>query len=119
MNDKILRSPFFYVGDKHKLINEIRKFFPQKIDTFVVSFVGGGSGFMNVQANSYCLNDIDSYVIRLHRHLCKCANNQNKLLFALIDKLICQYGLSRSYKEDIIPHELKWCFKKTYFARCN
>ena len=107
MNDKILRSPFFYVGDKHKLINEIRKFFPQKIDTFVEPFVGGGSVFMNVQANSYCLNDIDSYVIRLHRHLCKCANNQNKL-FALIDKLICQYGLSRSYKEDIIPHELKW-----------
>ena len=80
--------------------------------------MGGGSVFMNVQANSYCLNDIDSYVIRLHRHLCKCANNQNKL-FALIDKLICQYGLSRSYKEDIIPHELKWCFKKTYFARFN
>ena len=79
MNDKILRSPFFYVGDKHKLINEIRKFFPQKIDTFVEPFVGGGSVFMNVQANSYCLNDIDSYVIRLHRHLCKCANNQNKL----------------------------------------
>ena len=116
MNDKILRSPFFYVGDKHKLINEIRKFFPQKIDTFVEPFVGGGSVFMNVQANSYCLNDID--FIRLHRHLCKCANNQNKL-FALIDKLICQYGLSRSYKEDIIPHELKWCFKKTYFARFN
>lgn len=43
MNDKILRSPFFYVGDKHKLINEIRKFFPQKIDTFVEPFVGGGS----------------------------------------------------------------------------
>ena len=59
MNDKILRSPFFYVGDKHKLINEIRKFFPQKIDTFVEPFVGGGSVFMNVQANSYCLNDIE------------------------------------------------------------
>lgn len=118
MNDKILRSPFFYVGDKHKLINEIRKFFPQEIDTFVEPFVGGGSVFMNVQANSYCLNDIDSYVIKLHRHLCKCANNPSKL-FALIDKLICQYGLSRSYKEDIIPHELKRAFKKTYFARFN
>ncbi len=118
MNDKILRSPFFYVGDKYKLINEIRQYFPQEIDTFVEPFVGGGSVFMNVQANAYCLNDIDPYVIKLHKHLCKCANNPDKL-FALIDKLVCKYGLSRSYKKDIIPQELKQAFKKTYFARFN
>lgn len=118
MNDKILRSPFFYVGDKYKLINEIRKYFPQEIDTFVEPFVGGGSVFMNVQAKAYRLNDIDAYVIKLHKHLCKCANNPDKL-FAIIDKLVCQYGLSRSYKEDIIPKELKQVFKKTYFARFN
>ncbi len=118
MNDKILRSPFFYVGDKYKLINEIRQYFPQEIDTFVEPFVGGGSVFMNVQANAYCLNDIDSYVIKLHKHLCKCANNPDRL-FALIDKLVCKYGLSRSYKEDVIPKELKQTFKKTYFAQFN
>lgn len=118
MNDRILRSPFFYVGDKYKLINEIRQYFPLKIDTFVEPFVGGGSVFMNVKANTYYLNDIDPYVIKLHKHLCKCANNPDKL-FALIDKLVCQYGLSRSYKEDIIPLELKRTFKKTYFARFN
>ena len=118
MNDKILRSPFFYVGDKYKLINEIRQYFPQEINTFVEPFVGGGSVFMNVRANAYCLNDIDTYVIKLHKHLCKCANNPDKL-FALIDKLVCQYGLSRSYKEDIIPKVIIQTFKKTFFARFN
>lgn len=118
MKEKILRSPFFYVGDKYKLINEIRQYFPQEIDTFVEPFVGGGSVFMNVQAHTYCLNDIDPYVIKLHKHLCKCASNPDKL-FATIDKLTCQYGLSRSYQEDIIPHKLKQDFKKTYFARFN
>ncbi len=118
MNDKILRSPFFYVGDKHKLIKEIRQYFPQKINTFAEPFVGGGSVFMNVQAKKYCLNDIDSYIIKLHKHLNKCADNPDKL-FALIYKLVCHYGLSRSYKEDIIPQELKHSFKKTYFARFN
>lgn len=118
MNDKILRSPLFYVGDKHKLIKEIRQYFPQEINTFVEPFVGGGSVFMNVQANEYCLNDIDSYVIRLHRHLNKCACNPDRF-FSSVDKLVHHYGLSRSYKEDIIPYELKQASKKTYFARFN
>ncbi len=118
MSEKILRSPFFYIGDKYKLIKEIRQYFPQEIDAFIEPFVGGGSVFMNVRANEYYLNDIDSYVIKLHRHLSKYANNPDKL-FALIDELVYYYGLSRSYKEDIIPHELKRVFKKTYFAQFN
>lgn len=118
MSDQILRSPFFYVGDKYKLISEIRQFFPQEIDTFVEPFVGGGSVFMNVQANAYYLNDIDPYVIKLHKHLSKCSDNSDKL-FALVDKMVCKYGLSRSYKEDVIPYELKQTHKKTYFARFN
>lgn len=118
MNDKIVRSPFFYVGDKYRLINEIRRYFPQEIDTFAEPFVGGGSVFMNVQAKVYRLNDIDPYVIKLHKHLCKCAGHPDKM-FAMVDKWVAQYGLSRSYKEDIIPTELKQAFKKTYFARFN
>ena len=118
MNDKIVRSPFFYVGDKYRLINEIRRYFPQEIDTFAEPFVGGGSVFMNVQAKVYRLNDIDPYVIKLHKHLCKCADHPDKM-FAMVDKWVAQYGLSRSYKEDIIPTELKQAFKKTYFARFN
>lgn len=118
MNDTILRSPFFYVGDKYKLINEIKQYFPQKINTFIEPFVGGGSVFMNVQANEYYLNDIDPYVVKLHRHLNNCADNPD-IFFSSIDELVYRYGLSRSYKEDIIPCELKQAYKKTYFAKFN
>lgn len=36
-----MRSPLFYVGDKRKLIDEIKSFFPSKIKAFYEPFVGG------------------------------------------------------------------------------
>ena len=63
---KIYRSPLFYVGDKYKIINEIRQYFPKNISTFIEPFVGGGSVFMNVKADHYFLNDIDKNVIRIY-----------------------------------------------------
>ena len=52
---KVKRSPMFYVGDKYKLINEIKQYFPKNIDTFIEPFVGGGTVSLNVQANKYIL----------------------------------------------------------------
>ena len=59
------RSPLFYVGDKRKLIKEIKTYFPQKISRFIEPFVGGGSVFMNTKADGYVLNDINENVISL------------------------------------------------------
>ena len=69
MRDEIKRSPLFYVGDKYKLMEEIRGHFPTSIGRLIEPFVGGGSVFMNTRATSYLLNDIDPYVIELHRML--------------------------------------------------
>lgn len=118
MNEQILRSPLFYVGDKYKLMEEIRTYFPTHIGKFVEPFVGGGSVFMNTVAEQYFLNDIDSYIIYLHKYLCKAANRQSSF-FSHLEGLIKKYGLSYSYKEDIIPAELKRQYKKTYFAKYN
>ena len=73
MKKKIVRSPFFYVGDKYKLIEEISSYFPDDIEKFVEPFVGGGSVFMNIDARKFYLNDIDVNVIALHKFLCKSA----------------------------------------------
>ncbi len=59
----IYRSPLFYVGDKYKLLQEIKFYFPKKINKFIEPFMGGGSVFLNVEANKYLLNDIDKNVI--------------------------------------------------------
>lgn len=118
MKKKILRSPLFYVGDKYKLMEEIGTYFPDNIGKFVEPFVGGGSVFMNTVAEQFFLNDIDSYIIRLHKYLCKSANKKNAF-FADLEGIIKEYGLSYSYKEDCIPMNLKSLYKKTYFAKYN
>ena len=43
MKKEVNRSPLFYVGDKYKLISEIKTYFPQCINRFIEPFVGGGS----------------------------------------------------------------------------
>ena len=60
--EKIKRSPMFYVGDKYKLIKEIKQYFPKDINTFIEPFVGGGTVFLNVEAKKYILNDIDKNI---------------------------------------------------------
>ena len=118
MKNGIARSPMFYVGDKYKLIREIRTHFPQHIDRLIEPFVGGGSVMMNVVAESYLLNDINEYVIGLHRMLQEYIGREEEFvneLYAIID----QYGLSLSYREDVVPKNLKTEFPKTYYSRYN
>ncbi len=112
------RSPLFYVGDKYKLIDEIKEFFPDHIRRFVEPFVGGGSVFMNVDADEYILNDINESVISIHNMLCQNAGCRNDFLNGLYC-IIDQYNLSCSLRRDNIPYELKSAFPKTYFAEFN
>lgn len=112
------RSPLFYVGDKYKLVGEIRQHFPPHIRQFVEPFVGGGSVSLNVEAESYDLNDLDSEVIALHRFLCQQTNDEAQF-FRDIFSLIDHYHLSCSLRRDDVPTSLKEEYKKTYFAQYN
>ena len=116
--EKINRSPLFYVGDKYKLVQEIKTHFPTTINRFIEPFVGGGSVFLNVKANEYLLNDIDSYVIDIHKFLSSYISKEDDF-FNLIFSIIEKYNLSFSYKKNNVPLELKQQFKKTYFAHFN
>jgi DNA adenine methylase len=118
MKDGIARSPLFYVGDKYKLIREIRTHFPQHINRLIEPFVGGGSVMMNVEAKAYLLNDLNNYVIAIHRMLCSYVGREEKF-FQEFFNLVDRYGLSLSYREDTIPQTLKTDYPKTYFARYN
>jgi DNA adenine methylase len=118
MKNNVVRSPLFYVGDKYKIISEIKRYFPNEINRFVEPFVGGGSVFMNVEAGEFLLNDIDSNIIAIHQMLCNSAENPN-VFYNRVDEVVERYGLSCSYKEDVVPEELKREFVKTYYARFN
>lgn len=118
MKNGIARSPLFYVGDKYKLVQEIRTHFPQHINRLIEPFVGGGSVMLNVDADGYLLNDIDSCVISLHRMLQGYIGREGEFLdelYAIID----QYGLSLSLRSDVVPKELKAAYPKTYYAQYN
>lgn len=118
MKNGIARSPLFYVGDKYKLVREIRTHFPAHINRLIEPFVGGGSVMMNVNADGYLLNDINSYVINLHRMLQGYIGRESEFindLYALIDN----YGLSLSLRSDVVPKDMKVANPKTYYARYN
>ncbi len=65
-NEKnIIRSPLYYLGDKYKLLPQILKYFPNKIDNFFDVFGGGETLFANVNANEYFYNDINKSLTKL------------------------------------------------------
>ena len=115
--EKIRRSPMFYVGDKYKLIKEIKQYFPLNINNFYEPFLGGGSVFLNIEAKKYLLNDIDKNLYNLHLFLYKNAFNQDFINEIL--QIIKKYNLSHSFLKDIIPKELKEKYIKTYYAKFN
>ena len=112
------RSPFFYVGDKFKLVPQLKDNFPKDIDRLIEPFCGGGSVFLNTDAKRYLLNDIDAYVIKLHQFLISCGPRPEAFWDAL-KRSIEKYGLSATFMGRDIPKEYRTKFVKTYFAKYN
>ena len=117
MKSKI-RSPFFYVGDKYKLMPQLEKLFPVNINNYYEPFVGGGSSFLNTEAKNFFLNDINEYVIQLHCYLQSFRESKDKFFESLF-RTIEKYGLSCSFLGKIVPDKLKKEFIKTYYSRYN
>lgn len=115
---EIVRSPFFYVGDKYKLMPQLRKLMPEDIDNYIEPFVGGGSSFLNSKGSKYILNDVNEYVIKLHRELSKFIGKK-ELLLEKIYNIIDEYSLSCSYRNILVSNELKKQYPKTYYAKYN
>lgn len=118
MNDKIVRSPFFYVGDKYKLMPQLKELFPSNISTYIEPFAGGGSSFINTQAEIYLVNDVNSYVIKLHLLLSSYVDKENEFIQELYN-VIDKYGLSCSNRGITVPSELKKKYVKTYYSHFN
>lgn len=114
----MIRSPLFYVGDKYKLVPQLKSLFPNNIDKYVEPFYGGGSSQLQIDAKKYYLNDIDENIISLHKLLLSYCKEEN-VFFDIIFKLIDEYDFSCSFKEDVIPLELKKEFPKTYYSKYN
>jgi DNA adenine methylase len=115
---KVDRSPFFYVGDKYKLLPQILPLFPAEINRLIEPFVGGGSVFLNTETNQVLANDLDLNVIQIHRMLYGQGNNMESFIDDMT-RLAKKYKLSCSYLGDSVPEDLRLKYPKTYFAQVN
>jgi DNA adenine methylase len=115
---EVRRSPFFYVGDKYKLVPQLKENFPKTIKRFIEPFCGGGSVFLNIEADEYLLNDIDNNMIILHKYFTEQSKNP-EYFWNSVRKIIENYNLSATFLKRYVPDILKKEYKKTYFACYN
>ncbi|WP_170218490.1 Dam family site-specific DNA-(adenine-N6)-methyltransferase [Mycoplasmopsis mucosicanis] len=92
--DTVVRSPLYYLGDKHKIYNQIKRYFPKDIDTFYDVFCGGGTILANIKSNKIVANDIDKFLIAL---LTFFYNSDYSLIIDEIDKIVKKYDLKFDY----------------------
>jgi len=90
------KAPFNYIGNKYRVINKIKEYFPQKIHTIVDLFCGGCDVTINTSAKIRYANDINFFVIEI----CKAfQNNTIDYLLYHIDETIKNWGLTKEDKE--------------------
>ena len=100
-----LHSPLNYTGGKYKLLSQIIPLMPNKINTFVDLFMGGGNVITNVNAKNKIGNDYVEQLISLYRTI------QNVPIQDVINHIegkINQYNLSKTNKEGYLT------FRKDY-----
>lgn len=97
---------------------QLKQLMPIEIGQYIEPFVGGGSSFLNAPGTTFVLNDVDSYVIALHKKISEFAKDPESL-FGRLYEMIDFYGLSCSYRGICVPDELKAKYVKTYYSRYN
>lgn len=94
----MIESPILYTGSKRRLVNlGLIDLFPKNIDMFIDLFVGGGSVSLNVNANSYYLNDVNSNVVSMLQYFYQ---NSPLEIISQINNLISLYDLENDILDD-------------------
>lgn len=92
---KNIKSPLNYTGNKYRLLDQIKPYFPQKVDVFVDLFCGGATVGFNVDAQKVILIDSNERIIGLLKYL---ASSEYEELKKELEEIINQYSLSYSAK---------------------
>lgn len=90
---EIIQSPLNYIGGKFKLLPQILPLFPKNIENFVDLFCGGCNVGINVDCSRVTFNDSEQSLLYLYNTF---KNLDKESTFEFIDKIIDEYGLSRS-----------------------
>ncbi len=90
-----MRTPLNYTGNKSRLVESFKNYFPRKIDVLVDLFCGGGAIGLSVDAEKVIFIDNNERVIGLLKHL---SRYDFGLILRRLEKLIKKFNLSYSAK---------------------
>lgn len=94
--EKLVKSPFNYIGGKFKLLPQILPLFPNKINMFYDVFGGGASVSLNVKSEHVYYNDIIPYVGELFSEVKGISSDE---FIKRIKKIVSEYQLSKINRE--------------------
>jgi len=90
-----MKTPLNYTGNKSRLVEEFKRYFPQKVGVFVDLFCGGGTVGLSIDAQKVILIDNNENVIELLKHLTR---SRFETILERLENIIEYYGLSYSAK---------------------
>ena len=97
MNNQVIKSPIFYMGNKERLIKKgLIDLFPKNINKFIDCFCGSCVVSMNVNANYYILNDNNKTIIDLLEYF---KNNNAEDIIESMQNTIKNHNLLKGFNK--------------------
>lgn len=69
-------------GGKRQLLNEIKKYIPENINTYYEPFIGGGAVFFDLMFNDAYMNDVNWELVNVYNQI----KNHSKKLIQILEK---------------------------------
>ena len=96
MNNKYIKSPMNYIGNKYRIINQIQEYFPKNIKTMIDLFCGGCDVTINTKAEKHYANDINYHVIDIFKSF---QQHSADYVLEYINETINKWKLSKTNEE--------------------
>ena len=91
-----IKAPMNYIGNKYRIMKQIQKWFPKKINVMVDIFCGGCDVTFNTKADRHIANDLNFFVIDIYKEFQRLGVDK---AIEQIDQTICDWKLTKENKE--------------------
>lgn len=88
-----IKAPMNYIGNKYRLMPQIKRWFPHQINLMVDLFCGGCDVTFNTAAKRHIANDLNFFVVDIYREFQRLGIAD---AMKRIDKIIADWGLSKT-----------------------
>ncbi len=93
---KYIKAPMNYTGNKYRILGQLQKYFPRKIELMVDIFCGGCDVTFNTDAAMHIANDLNFFVTGIYREFQRIGVGK---AVERIDETIRNWNLTKDNKE--------------------